>query len=161
MKQSKYIVKLTDEERAKLNEILNKGSHPAQQVKRVRILIALDKFSHFQNGSKRKNMPTLEKIAGECGADLSTIYNVSKQYVEEGLDAVITKKKRETPPITPIVTGDIEARIVTLACGTPPEGYSQWTLRLLESKVVELGIIDKISDTTIYRTLKKQNSNHT
>jgi len=158
MKQSKYIVKLTDDERARLHEILNKGSHPAQQVKRVRILIALDKFSHFQDGPKRKNMPTLNKIAGECGADLSTIRKVSKQYVEKGLEATITKKKCENPPITPIVTGDIEARIIALACGTPPEGYCKWTLRLLESKVVELGIVDHISDTTIYRTLKKQNS---
>jgi len=156
MKQSKYIVKLTEDERVKLQDILKKGTHPAQQVKKVNILLALDKMSQYQNCPKRRYMPTMSDIAKQCGVSESEVYNVNKKYAEQGLEAAITRKKRETPPITPIVTGDIEARIIALACGTPPEGYSQWTLRLLETKVVELGIIDRISDTTIYRTLKKR-----
>ena len=157
MKQAKYIVKLTEEERMQLEGILNKGTHPAQQVKRARVLLELDWISDYQNKRKRKYMPTLGGVAARCGVSTSLIYEVSKQFVEEGLEATINRKKRETPPITPIVTGDIEARIIALACSTPPEGYSRWTLRLLETKVVELGIIDQISDTTIHRVLKKQN----
>ncbi|MDR2689308.1 MAG: helix-turn-helix domain-containing protein, partial [Azoarcus sp.] len=67
----------------------------------------------------------------------------------------VTRKKRETPPVAPIATGDTEARIIALACGEPPKGFSRWTLRLLEEKIVELGIVDHISDNTIGRLLKK------
>lgn len=155
MKQSNYVVKLTDEQRAKLHDILNKGKHPAQQIKRAKVLLELDQLSHYQDGPKRKYMPTHKNIAVQCDVSISLIYNVSKQFVQEGFEAVITRKKRKAPPITPIVTGDIEARIIALACSPVPQGYNSWTLRLLESKVVELGITDHISDTTIYRVLKK------
>jgi transposase len=159
MKQAKYIVKLTEGERVKLESMLNKGTHPAQQVKRARVLLALDRMSYYQNRPKRKYMPTLEGITAQYGVSSSMIYAVSKRFIENGLEATIAGKKRETPPIEPIVTGDVEARIIALACGNPPEGYSRWTLRLLESKTVELGIVDHISDTTLYRVLKKQNLN--
>lgn len=79
-----------------------------------------------------------------------------KKFVEKGIEATLHRKKREKPAVERIVTGDIEARIIALACGKPPEGYNRWTLRLLEEKVVELGIIEEISDTTIFRTLKKR-----
>jgi hypothetical protein len=84
------------------------------------------------------------------------IYKVSRQYVEEGLEAVLERKKRERPPVQPIVTGEVEARIIALSCGEPPAGYSRWTLRLLEKKTVELGIVPTISDNTIGRLLKKR-----
>lgn len=160
MKQSKYVVKLTDGQRNQLDDIVNKGKRPAQQIKRARILLGLDQLSRYQEGPKRKYMPTQEGIAIQCDASMSLIYSVSRQFVQEGFDAAITRKKRKNPPIAPIVTGDIEARIIALACGSAPEGYNHWTLRLLESKVVELGIVDHISDTTIYRVLKKHGLNH-
>ena len=155
MKAAKYIVKLSDDERAKLEDIRNKGIRPVRQIKRANILLGLDELSRYV-GSKMLR-PTQEAIAYQCQVSVQTVRVIAKQYVEEGLEATITRKKRETPPVEPIVTGDIEARIIALACGTPPEGYNRWTLRLLESKVVELGIIDQISDTTIYRLLKKRN----
>ena len=161
MKQAKNIVKLTDEERAKLEGILRKGKHPAQQVKRAKVLLALDQLSHYQNGPKRKYMPTLAGIAAKCEISTTTVNVISKQFVKEGLEATITRKKRETPPIEPIVDGEKEARIIALACSSPPEGYKRWTLRLLETKVVELRIMDHISDTTIGRVLKKTRSNRT
>jgi transposase len=82
------------------------------------------------------------------------IYRVSKQYVKEGLERVLPRKKRETPPVPAKVTGEIEARIIALSCSEPPPGYSRWTLRLLEKKSkVELGI--ELSDSTIRAVLKK------
>jgi len=129
-------------------------------VKRARVLLALGDMSRYQEGPKRKYMPTLEGIAGHCEVSAGLVSLVAKQYVQEGFETAINRKKRETPPIKPIVTGEIEARIIALACSAPPEGYSRWTTRLLENKVVELGIIDHISDTTIYRTLKKRNCSH-
>jgi hypothetical protein len=75
--------------------------------------------------------------------------------VEEGLDAVLSRKKRATPPTPPIFDGETEAKLIALACSPPPPGRSGWTLRLLEEKVVELKIVDHASDNTIGRVLKK------
>jgi len=80
---------------------------------------------------------------------------ISKQYVEEGLDSVIHLKKRESPPVASITTGEVEAKIIALACSPPPEGRVRWTLRLLETTVVEMQIVEAISDNTIGRLLKK------
>ncbi|MDR1636334.1 MAG: helix-turn-helix domain-containing protein [Treponema sp.] len=74
--------------------------------------------------------------------------------MKEGLERVINRKKRETPPVAAKVTGEIEAKIIALSCGEPPEGYSRWTLRLMEERSkVELGV--ELSDTTIGGVLKK------
>jgi hypothetical protein len=82
------------------------------------------------------------------------VYTVSKQYVKEGLERVLNRKKRDTPPVPAKVTGDIEAKIIALSCSEPPAGYSRWTLRLLaERSRVELGI--ELAYTTIGGVLKK------
>jgi hypothetical protein len=85
------------------------------------------------------------------------VYRVSKQYVKEGLERVLNRKKRETPPVPGKVTGEVEAKIIAACCSEPPEGYSRWTLRLLEerSKVI-VGI--ELSRTTIGGVLKKNTS---
>jgi len=75
--------------------------------------------------------------------------------VEEGLEAVLNRKQRAMPAVPPIFDGEREAKLIALACSKPPKGYARWTLRLLENKVVELGIVDRASDSTIGRTLKK------
>jgi hypothetical protein len=74
------------------------------------------------------------------------------------IDEFLTRKKRETPPNAPKITGEVEARIIALACSEPPLGYEKWTLRLLEKRVVELNYVDDISHMTISRVLKKHNS---
>jgi hypothetical protein len=83
---------------------------------------------------------------------------VRKQLVEEGLDAVLSRKPRARPAVAPIFDGEKEARLIALACSSPPKGYARWSLRLLESKVVELGIVERASDSTIGRVLKKTRS---
>ena len=77
--------------------------------------------------------------------------------LNKGLEATINRKKRETPPVPAKVTGDIEAHIIALACGEPPEGYSRWSVRLIAQKCVELNYIDSISHMTVSRILKKTN----
>ena len=84
----------------------------------------------------------------------SMIYRVRKQLVEEGFEAVLSGKRRMTPPVAAIFDGE-EAKLIALACSEPPKGRARWTLRLLESKVVELGIVERASNSTIGRTLKK------
>ena len=85
----------------------------------------------------------------------SMVYRVRKQLVEEGFEAVLSRKQRATPAVARIFDGEKEAKLIALACSKPPKGRARWTLRLLENKVVELHIVDRASDSTIGRTLKK------
>ncbi len=147
MKSKKYKVHLSKEQRDKLENITKRGKQSATIIKRVNILLNLDE----NNGPVQSQ----EEIAKQFCTSTGTIYKVSRQFAEEGLDATISRKIREIPPVPRKATGDIEAKIIALACSEPPQGRSRWTLRLLEEKVVELQIVDTISDNTIGRLLKK------
>jgi hypothetical protein len=98
------------------------------------------------------------RIIEALGTNPSTVHRVRKQLAEDGLHAVLGRKQRATPAVAKIFDGAAEARLIALACSQPPEGHARWSLRLLESKVVELGIVERASDTTIQRTLKKTRS---
>ena len=148
MRGKKYKVYLPTAERGILEKLIRTGKHAAQKIIRANVLLHLDENQQVPGSQDR--------IAEESKVSTALIYKVSKQYVEEGLEATLERKKRETPPIAPIATGEVEARIIALACGEPPEGRTRWTLRLLEEKVVELQIVDSISDNTIGRLLKKR-----
>jgi hypothetical protein len=84
---------------------------------------------------------------------VSMVYRVRKQFVEEGFEAVLSRKQRRRPAVARIFDGEKEAKLIALACSKPPKGRVRWTLRLLENKVVELNIVDRASDSTIGRTL--------
>ena len=84
------------------------------------------------------------------------VYRVRKQWVEEGLEAVLSRKAPPRPSVPRIFDGEKEARLIALACSKPPAGHARWSLRLLESKVVELGLVEAASDSTIQRVLKKR-----
>ncbi len=150
MRTKKYKVRLTKEERRELEEMTRRGKHPAAIVKRANILLNLDE----NHGPVRQQA----EIAAQLSTTTSTIYAVSKQFVQEGLRITVSRKERKTPPRQRIATGEVEAKIIALACSEPPEGRSRWTLRLLEEKVVELQIVEAISDNTIGRLLKKRHS---
>ena len=150
MKKKVYKVQLSVEEKKQLKEMISKGKHPARQLTRAHLLLALD-----AEGNKTTTMEIAQRY--QCGSGL--VSKVAKQYVQEGLQRVITRKQRETPPVPKIATGEVEAKIIALSCSEPPVGRSRWTLRLLEEKVVELGIVAKISDTTIRDVLKKTRCN--
>lgn len=98
---------------------------------------------------------TVAEITEAYHTTHTTVQTVRNTYAEKGLEAVLIRKKRETPPAPAKVTGEVEANIVALACGDPPEGYSKWTLRLLADRSVELGYIDSISRMTVSHILKK------
>jgi Homeodomain-like domain len=99
------------------------------------------------------------RIIAALDTSASMVYRVRRQLVEEGFEAVLSRKQRATPAVPPIFDGEKEAKLIALACSKPPKGRARWTLRLLENKVVELGIVDRASDSTIHRTLKKTLSN--
>lgn len=146
MRPKKYKVYLQESERNQLKQLLSKGKLIATLSKRAHILLNLDET--------QADVKQQKEIAKSLSVSALTVSTIAKLYVTQGFNAVMQYKKRETPAIQPF-TGDVEARIIALACSTPPEGRSRWTLRLLEQKVVELEIVDKISDSTIYRILKK------
>jgi Homeodomain-like domain len=144
----KYIVKLSKAERGRLQAPIDKGKSPAKRLLKARILLKADASEHGEGWSDGRIVEALD-------TNMSMVTRVRQQLVEEGLEAVLSRKQRATPAITPIFDGEKEARLTALACSTPPEGYARWTLRLLEDKVVELGIVDRASDNTIGRVLKK------
>lgn len=149
MPSFKYVIELSEADRSVLSDIVSKGTSSARTILRANILLASDK-----NG---KRYMTVAEIAEVYHTTPTTVQNVRTSYCEKGLDATISRKKRETPPIPAKITGDVEARVIALACGNPPEGYSKWTLRLLANRTVELGYIDEISYVSISRILKKTN----
>jgi transposase len=152
MRGKTYQVHLTKEEEKRLEDIVSKGVHPARQVRRARILLLLNEGENREG--KPVKAPKQSEIARQCGCNVLVVYTVSKQYAEEGLERVLTRKKRKSPPVPAKVTGEIEAKIIALSCGQPPPGYCRWTLRLLEKQSkVELGI--ELSDSTIRGVLKK------
>ena len=149
MPSIKYVIELSNQEKVRLMEIVKKGNSPARTILRANILLASDKQSD-------KYM-TVSEIANAYRTTPTTVQTVRTSYCKKGLEATITRKKRETPPIPAKVTGEVEAHIIALACGQPPEGYSKWTLRLLANKTIELGYIESISHVTISTILKKTN----
>ncbi len=148
MPSTKYIIELNETERKILMDIVKKGNSPARTIMRANILLASDRGNKYM---------TVAEIADTFNTTPTTVHNVRTSYVNRGLEATINRKKRETPPVPAKVTGDIEARIIALACGEPPEGYSRWSVRLIAEKCVELNYINSISHMTVSRILKKTN----
>ena len=144
----RYVVRLSAEEREQLEGLIRKGKSPAQRLLKARILLKADIAETGAGWSDNQNIAALETSA-------SMVYRVRKQLVEEGLEAVLSRKQRATPAVPPIFDGEKEAKLIALACSKPPKGRARWTLRLLENKVVELNIVDRASDSTIGRVLKK------
>ena len=100
---------------------------------------------------------TVQEAALAFNTSTTTVQSVRASYAEKGLEATVERKKRITPPVPAKVTGEVEAHIIALACGTPPEGYAKWTLRLLADRTVVLGYVNSISHMQVGRILKKTN----
>jgi hypothetical protein len=149
----RYVVRLSAEERERLEALRTKGKIPARRLTKALILLKAD-VSDAGGWSDSEIIRALDTTK-------SMVYCVRKQLVEEGLDAVLSRKVRERPPVARIFDGEKEAKLIALACSQPPEGFARWSLRLLEEKVVELNIVDRASDSTIGRVLKKTLSSPT
>ena len=150
----KYVVRLTAEERERLEALRSKGSIPARRLMKALILLKADISDAGEGWSDSEIIAALD-------TNKAMVYSLRKQLVEEGLDAVLSRKARQTPPVAPIFDGEREAKLIALACSKPPEGFARWSLRLLEEKVVELNIVERASDSTIGRVLKKTLSSPT
>ena len=142
----KYIVRLNDEERRQLVEVITKLKGTSQKVKRAQILLKAD--------ADGPNWPH-HQIAEAFLCRTKTVSNVCKSLVERGFEITLEGQKRDTPPRAKLLDGEQEAKIIALRLGEPPAGYSNWSLRLIAEKTVELGIVESISHTTVGTTLKK------
>ena len=148
----KYMVRLTDEERKELEELVGKGKGAAYKIKHAHILLKAD-----AEGPKWSD----ERIAEAFHTHVNTPRNVRQRFVERGLDAALERKKQERPSRIPCLDGRAEAYLIALSCSEPPKGAARWTLKLLADRLVELEIVESVSPQTIGRTLKKMNSSPT
>jgi transposase len=149
--QRKRPVVLTTAGREELVRLTTTGVHPASVIRRARVLLALD--------TSVGEVDSQDVIAARVGVSVETLRLVAKRFAETGGDvrATIARKKREYPPVPSPVTGEVEARLIALACSQPPEGYTRWSLRLLEKHVALVADIPDLDHSTIGRVLKKRN----
>ena len=134
MANKKFIVKLDTDERTRLNDLISKGKAAAKTILKARILLKTDQSESGEGWPD-------EKIAKALDTNITMVERVRAKLVEDGLDATLARKKRETPPIAPIFDGAAQAQLVALAGSAPPEGFARWTIRLLAEKVVERQIV--------------------
>jgi transposase len=149
--QKKRPVTLSAADRDELVRVTTTGVHPASMIRRAWVLLALDTSVGVVDEQ--------EVIASRLGVSRETLRLVAKRFAETGGDAfaTIARKQREQPPVPSPVTGDVEARLIALACSAPPDGYARWSLRLLEKQVALVDDVPDLDHSTIGRVLKKRN----
>jgi len=139
-----YRVSLTAAERRDLSAITRRGNHPARTISRARALLLTD-----------RRLADAE-VATALGVHARTIQRLRRRACEVGVRAALEDRPR--PGGTPKLDGPQEAMLVALACSDPPTGRSHWTMQLLAERLVELEVVESISDETVRRTLKKTSS---
>lgn len=154
MPAKKFIVELDAQERARLNELISKGKAPAKMILKARILLKADQA---EGGPGWLDAEIVEAL----DTNLTMVSRVREKLVTEGLDAVLTRKKRETPPVPAIFDGEAQAKLTALACSEPPPGHARWTIRLLAEHVVARQIVPAAHFNTVGRALKKTTLNRT
>ncbi len=144
--EKKYIVRLTDEERNVLRDVVKKLKGTSQKVRRAQILLKAD--------ADGPNW-TDKKIAEAFSCRTKTVENIRQRLVTDGFEIALNGEKRDAPPRQKLLDGEQEAKVIALRLGKPPKGFANWTLRLLAEQVVELEIVDSVSHETLRKTLKK------
>jgi Homeodomain-like domain len=142
----KYIVRLTDEERAICEATIKKETGKSQKLRRATILLKADADGPAWDDAK---------ISEAVGCRTRTVENVRQAFVLEGFERALVRKQRATPPTPKLLDGAGEAKLIAMRLGKPPAGYGHWTLRLLADQLVELEVVESISPETVRQTLKK------
>jgi hypothetical protein len=145
----KYWVRLSEEERGELSKLIQKGGK-GYRIKHAQILLKLDQ--RMENAGW-----TYERIKSAYDTSGGTIAGVAKRFVLEGMEAALGRKKQENYHRK--VTGEIEAKICAIACSSPPEGRSRWTMQMIADELIRLEVIDYITDTTVCEVMKKTRLN--
>lgn len=144
----RYIVTLTNDEIQELKALVQKGGK-GYRIRHAQILLKLDQKLENQSWS-------YDRIKDTFGASHSTIAGIAKRFVTEGLPTALDRKKQTIRSRK--VTGEVEARICAIACSSPPEGSSRWTMQAIADELVRLEVVDSITDSTICEVMKKTRS---
>jgi transposase len=142
----KYIVRLTDEERETLNKVVDKLNGTSQKVRRAQVLLKADADGPGWTDAR---------IADAFGCRTKTVENIRERFVTQGFEVTLDGQPRLKPPRPKLLDGEQEAQVIAMRLGSPPPGFSNWTLRLLAEEVVALEIVESISYETVRRMLKK------
>jgi predicted DNA-binding protein len=144
----KYIVRLQDEERERLEQLARAGKAAAYKIRHANILLAADEST---DGRKLKD----GQVAKALGVAVRSIELLRRRFVEQGLEACLERRKQVRPSVERMFDGEKEAKLIAVACSAAPEGRARWTLELLADRVVRLNIVEHCSTETVRRTLKK------
>lgn len=148
---NQYPVHLDDEQRQRLEAITRNGHASAKKIRHARVLLLAD-----------HNLPggawTEPAIAAALGMHRNTVSRIRKRFVLEGEVPALERKARETPPVPPKVDGRVEAHLIALCTGPPPEGRVRWTMALLAGELVRHGLVESISGEAVRVALKKMRS---
>jgi transposase len=145
--KDKYVVCLTVADRRELERMARSGKHPARTLVHARILLKADTA---KGGPAWDDAAIADAL--DCGT--RTVARVRKKYADGGLDSALHRKKPTGRQYRKL-DGQQEARLVAIACSTPPAGKARWTLKMLADRLIELEVVDAVSDETVRRTLKK------
>jgi transposase len=148
----KYRVTLVPEERAALEQLVSRGKSASRKLTHARILLLAD-------GVRGEGYAD-DEIVTALGTSLKTIARVWRRFVVEGLEAAVDHRPQPARPdkIKIKIKGNVEQKLVHLACTDPPRGRCHWTLQLLADEMVVLGLVDSISTETVRQALKKTTS---
>ena len=144
--QKKYIVRLTEQERETCHDVVKKLKGTSQKVRRAQVLLKADAAGPAW---------TDREIAEAFSCRAKTVENIRQRFVEQGFEQTLERKTSQAVPANKLLDGEQEAKVIAMRLAPPPKGYSNWTLRLLARKVVELEIVESISHETVRQTLKK------
>jgi len=142
----KYVVRLTEQERAQLVAVTSKGKSSARKLVHAQILLKVD-----ANGTGQ----TDEEVAEQFGVHVNTVRSIRERFVMQSLESALNRKVRTTPPCESKLDGAGQARLMALACSSPPPGRARWTLELLGEHLVQLKVVESICKETVRKALKK------
>jgi hypothetical protein len=142
----KYIVRLTDEERAICEATIKKETGKSERPRRATILLKADADGLAWDDAK---------ISEAVGCRTRTVENMRQAFVVEGFEEALARKRRDMSPTPKLLDGAAEAKLIAMRLGKPPAGFGHWTLRLLADQMVELEVVESISPETVRQTLKK------
>jgi hypothetical protein len=146
----KYRVTLTQDERAELEQLVSRGKAAARKLTHARILLLADDSRGEEHAD--------EQIVAALGTSLRTVSRVRQQLVTQGLDFALLRCRQPPRPDKVKIKGDVEQRLIELACSDPPRGRCHWTLQLLADELVVLGLVDRVGIETVRLALKKTTS---
>lgn len=146
-------VSLTDEQREHLHQLTRSGNAPARIQTRARILLLADRSPNNGRNGRKGEQNTHLQITQALSVSGQTISTICRRFVLDGMEAALYEKPR--PGQKPKITGEVEAQLVLLACSDPPKGAARWTMQMLADKLVELRLVDSISDSAVCDRLKK------